>query len=181
MLYSWYNDNFEAVGIVPAAKRQKPVMFYHGTTPEKAAAILMQGVDLHAPKSHDSGDFGNGFYLTLDKTRAKHMGGPAILEVTVDLKFFAYIPNPYFLDKLQQVPPRNKVQELFYCAAFDNKGEMATIHGDKAAGLTRQQVCNAVQSTMLANGFKGLHTEYHGCETVVYDTRVIKSIAWRRG
>jgi hypothetical protein len=180
-------------GTVPRSRREQLFTFYHGTTPESAAKILASGFDLDAKKRHDSGDFGDGIYLTVDKTRAKHMGGPAILEVQVDLSRFAYIPNPYFTNKLEHVAPVGPVQEMFYTLAFDNNGNMATIHGDRTfvpieafpfkqviVNQTRKDVCKTIRESFLCNGFWGIHTEYRGLETVVFNTSTIKKISWTR-
>jgi len=188
MLNTLYNEAMENHnGAVPQERRGTPQSLYHGTTPEAAASILMNGFDLNAPKRHDCGDFGNGIYLTQSRTRARHMGGPAILEVEVDLRYFAYIPNPYFLQGGKHIGPINQVEEMFYIEAFDCAGEMATIHGDKLVrpeGVvmlrTREKVCQDIQELFLRNGFKGIHTEYSGRETVVFSTSVIKSIVWKR-
>jgi len=172
-------------GTVPVERRGEPQTFYHGTSPENAAKILMNGFDLDAKRSHDPGDFGSGIYLTTSRTRAKHMGGPAILEVSVNLRQFAYIPNPYFTRMLEQVAPIGPVQEMFYCLAFDAAGEMATIHGDKLHKpdriitlRTREQVCVDIRERFLKEGFHGIHTEYQGRETVVFNLRAITRISW---
>lgn len=149
--------------------------FYHGTSRHKAKAILAVGIDPDAERSHDEGDFGRGFYVTQDLTRARTYGD-AVLEVDIDLSQFAYIENPYFCEKLQLLQPKTDVERLFYGIAFDpESGEMRTCcHTLPDHAETATQI----RDTFLEVGYLGITTGRPDRETVVFSSSTVVSVRW---
>lgn len=152
----------------------KSIKLFHGTDPKSALNIMTDGIQINHPRKHDSGDFGWGFYLTDDKSRAKGMGGEAVLEITVNLKRFAYIEKPYFLENHQLTYPKNAVEELFWINAFDNAGNMTTIHAED-----REKAAKTIRKVFIDAGYDGIQTGYKG-ETVVFNQIAVKKIEWIR-
>lgn len=151
--------------------------FYHGTTVEAATKIMAGGFDIDAPRK-DHGDFGRGIYLTTSLSRAKAYGS-VVLEVEVYTADMAMIPNPYFVEKMRELEPKTDAEKLFYEHAFgtDKGGRtiMLTIHGKNPAGVS-----SLIRHQFMSREYTGILTRYHGDETVVFDTNVIKSITWKR-
>jgi hypothetical protein len=145
--------------------------FYHGTTEEKAASILTNGVDLDKSSATDSGDLGKGFYLTTNLNRARSYG-KTVLVVKTDIYKMANIPNPYFLNKLESVEPITDLEILFHSIAFKN-GEMVTVRGSMEY---REAASCMLRDTFLRLGYSGITTNYNGKETVVFDLSVILAI-----
>lgn len=148
--------------------------FYHGTSKERAAEILERGVDLNAPRSHDVGDFGWGFYITQNLVRAQQYGS-VILEVEVDLSLFAYVPNPYFCEGLTPTQPQTPPERLFHSLAFDHEGRMKTVHQGLSGSDT---VARVIREEFLQHGYLGITTDRDDKETVVFDasTIVVKKV-----
>jgi hypothetical protein len=139
---------------------------YHGTpNPE---AILRDGPDLEHPRSRDVGDLGWGFYCTTLPERAAHYG--QVLRITLEVSTFAHVSNPYFLDGLDEVPPRTADERLFHQLTFGN-GFMGTV----VAGTGREATARRVRDEFRARGYQGIVTGYKG-EVVVFDTAAILSV-----
>lgn len=149
------------------------MILYHGTSKEKAASIMRSQFDFDARRSSDPGDFGWGVYLTAYKPRAKAYG-EVVLEVVIDDSRLAYIPNPYFLEKLEEIKPVTPEEIKFYDLAFDDNLEMLTIHA-----VNREDVCKKIQKEFVLDGYTGIRSDYHGGEYVIFDSRAVKSIIWR--
>jgi hypothetical protein len=145
-------------------------VFYHGTDPEKAAAIVRGGVDVWAER-RDAGDFGWGFYVTADLARARAYGG-AVLVVTLDLGRYAFVKNPYFLDGLDPVGPQTEAERLLHGLVVDPQtGQMLTCN----VGLSgREAASQAVRAAFLARGYAGIVTGLCDRETVVFDPSTIR-------
>ena len=131
--------------------------FYHGT--QHRAAILLNGIDVNAPRSHDAGDLGWGFYIDRRLGRAEAYG--EVLECELSMDRMAHIPNPYFLDGLKPVAPTTPEEKLFHDLAFDGD-EMKTVRGDN-----REDVAKAIRETFLRHGYIGILTD--SGEAVVFD------------
>jgi hypothetical protein len=144
-------------------------MFYHGTEKQRALSMLSNGVDLGHPNKSDPGDFGLGFYLTENLSRAKAYG-QTIIKVEVDLSQFAYIDNPYL--KTHDTPE----SRLFYQMAFIGDKMVTVGHIHPACRLA---ICRAIREEFMVNKYKGICTKYSGGETVVFDLSSIKSMAIR--
>jgi hypothetical protein len=134
---------------------------YHGSP--FAQKIMDGGIDLGFRRTSDPGDFGWGFYLTNSLNRAKNYG--QVLQVTIDDRLYARIPNPYFLERLQILSPETPEEHLFYDLAFDPvTGEMLTVTGPQ-----REAICKRIREVFLQHGYAGIVTDLHDQETVVFD------------
>jgi len=145
--------------------------FYHGTSQEKAEAILRKGVDMEHKRTRDPGDVGWGFYLTTDLERARNCG-PVVLEVVINVKTFARIPNPYFLAGLNSVKPTTPDEHLFHGIVMD-EWKMRTVNGRWDDRVT---AAKEVRDTFMAAGHLGIMTSHDGNETVVFDLAAIQSV-----
>ncbi|WZB69024.1 DUF3990 domain-containing protein [Achromobacter xylosoxidans] len=61
------------------------ILFYHGTSPEKATAIRLEGIDIGKSKLWN--DFGEGFYMTTSREEALHSA--AMANTSQDVVVFA--------------------------------------------------------------------------------------------
>lgn len=142
-------------------------MLYHGTSKEAAPAMLRDGIDINHPRKADPGDFGLGFYLTGLLVRAKACGR-VILTVVIDDSEYAYIPNPY-------EPDDSEAGRLFKSLAFDENDNMLTCAScfskEKRFAVSRQ-----IREEFIAHGYKGIKSDYHDGEYVVFDLSTIKKM-----
>jgi hypothetical protein len=127
------------------------VLLYHGTSSACADRILDEGFDADAKRRNDPGDFGWGVYLTDSPFRARAYG-EAVLEVEIDEDRFARLPNPYFLDGLEEVEPETWAEKLFHSVAFRGDA-MVTVKGPN-----RIEACKEVTRNFTLRGFAGIIT-----------------------
>lgn len=141
---------------------------YHGTP--TAEAILTEGVRMDIERRADPGDFGWGFYLTLDLSRASNFGD--VLQVVVDDSELARIDNPYFLHRLETVEPVTPEEKLFFGIVFGPDREMMNVRGpwDQRVRVSKQ-----VREAFLEAGWKGIYSESQR-ELVVFDPAVVRSV-----
>ena len=147
---------------------------HHGTTRERAASILAEGVDIEASRKRDPGDLGWGFYLTGDLARAQNCG-EVVLKVEVDMTTFAHLAHPYFLDGLECVEPTTEVERLFFDTVFtlidDGWWKMGTVKG---TAEERERAARKVRTVFLARGHGGIETPHANGEVVVFDPACIR-------
>lgn len=145
------------------------MIVYHGTND---AESVLAGVCLDIPRRRDPGDFGWGFYCAFDRDRAA-AHGRHVLVVDVDESALARIPNPYFLDLLDQLLPETSQEHLLYGLIFDEPGGlMLTVRGDR-----RDETARQVTEAFLQAGWKGIVADSPLiAELVVFDPSAIRSI-----
>jgi hypothetical protein len=140
---------------------------FHGT---ESFSVTKGGlVSMKERHRHDPGDLGRGFYGTTIKERAASYG-PKIIKARFDVRRYAVLSNPYFLDKLSKVEPKTEAEKLFYSLAFDDEGNMRTASGPPLG--ERSDWCERVRDGMLTAGFLGVRTDYAG-EIVAYDSQTV--------
>ena len=141
---------------------------FHGTRDPES---VLKGIDLDAPRARDPGDFGWGFYCTLNLARACNHGH--VLRVDVDLSEFAHINYPYFLNKGEPVEPITPEEKLLHGILFTNgEGLMRTVRGSSSS---REEVAKEVRREFLRHGWKGIVSESLE-ELVVFDASVVRSV-----
>lgn len=145
---------------------ERTVQLYHGTTLEAAKSMLKDGIDLFHARKADPGDFGRGFYLTGNLHRAKACG-TAILEASLDVSEYAYIPNPY-------EPDNSPAGQLFRSLAFRGDSMLTCENG--VPQQERHRVCSLIRDTFLKHGWKGIRADYNGGEYVVFDLSTIRNL-----
>jgi hypothetical protein len=136
---------------------------YHGTP--NPDSLVEHGPDMEHKRSKDVGDLGWGFYCTTIPERAASYG--SVVRVVLDIGTFAHVPNPYFLNGLDEVEPRTAEERLFHQLTFGN-GFMGTV----VAGTGREATARRVRDEFLARGFQGIVTDYKG-EVVVFDKAAV--------
>lgn len=141
---------------------------FHGTRDPES---VLKGIDLDVPRTHDSGDFGWGFYCTFRQSRAACYGH--VLRVDVDLSEFAHIDSPYFLRGFKQLLPETPEEELLYSLLFaDGPDVMLTIKGSRA---DRDRVSRQIRTEFLQRGWKGI-VSASLAELVVFDTSAVRDV-----
>lgn len=144
-------------------------MWYHGTP--RWQAIIDEGINIDAPKHSDPGDFGWGIYLTGNLTKAKVYG--RVFTVGIDTSRMAYISNPYFLEGVHRLQPVTAEEKFFYSLAYDNTGEMLTLHGSKEERIAAARL---VQRGFLDAGYSGIVSDYDEGEAVLFESSPILSV-----
>lgn len=132
---------------------------YHGTPTPHA---VLRGIDLSVPRLRDPGDFGWGFYCTMDPARARTHGD--VLIIAMDVSRFALIPDPY-----RETGLETPEEKLFHRLAFEGD-QMLTVVGSR-----RQVVAKTIQCEFLRRGWLGIFSERHA-EAVAFDASVVQSV-----
>lgn len=93
------------------------------------------------------------------------------MEVGVDIKSFANIFNPYFLDKTNPHAPKTDADTLYHSIFKRYRVDMSSIDPS-----SREIQCKTIRDEFLAAGYKGIYTKYDGFETVVFDLAAVRSV-----